>query len=135
MKKNNLFNYTKMASIFLLMLFVLTACPWTAETYQKIESIKNDALALVEKSATDNYDKHKSKVEGINKRIEAITSSQKNKEGVKMLQMILDKGKNTWGGFTELWKKQGKMSTAMVPALKTRITQAFNEVLGLGQKE
>jgi hypothetical protein len=122
-------------AVFILLFTVVTGCKWPEATYNEIDSIRKEALELVEKSGTENYSAHQQAVEKLNARMNTLIAVKKPKIGVTMLQAVIDENKKTWGGFVKMWAAQGTLSPAAVPAVKQRVDQAFIEVLGLGKKE
>jgi hypothetical protein len=121
--------------ILLLFVVLLSGCKWPNRTYDEINAIRKEALALVESSSTADFTSKKSEIDMLNSRMDAVIKLGTPKIGVKMMQQVVDEARNTWGGFVKLWREQGRLTTAAVPSVKAAVDSAFIEVLSLGKKD
>ena len=119
--------------LFLLLVLTLTSCKWPIATYNEIEVIKKEALALVDKSTNDDFAIHQVATSNLSQRINTIISNKTPKAGTKMLSVINTEEKNLWGGFVKLWRTQGKINATAIPGIKQNMETAFNEALALGK--
>lgn len=124
---------TMISLVMMASLIFLASCKWPAQDYDEIASIRDEALAIVDKSQSENYSDHVADIQKIDQRIQNLINKKKPKIGVQMLTILANKKRFTWGGFTNLWESEGKIKPAAVVSIKKNINQAFNEILGIGK--
>jgi hypothetical protein len=132
----------RFTGILLPLLFLLNSCVSTASfdqyAYAQTTAVKVEAVDLMN-NATQNVSGFTDQIRDVDLKLKKIYEYEKNrpKNGVtvKMWDLLLDPGKNLYGGFIKRWQTDSTLSKTFIEEAKKLIASGFDKVAELESKK
>ena len=132
----------RFTGILLPLLFLLNSCVSTASfdqyAYAQTTAVKVEAIDLMS-NATQNVSGFTDQIRDVDLKLKKIYEYEKNrpKNGVtvKMWDLLLDPGKNLYGGFIKRWQTDSTLSKTFIDEAKKLIGSGFDKVAELESKK
>jgi hypothetical protein len=132
----------RFSGLLLPLLFLLNSCVSTASfdqyAYAQTTAAKVEAIDLMS-NATQNVSGFTDQIRDVDLKLKKIYEYEKNrpKNGVtvKMWDLLLDPGKNLYGGFIKRWQTDSTLSKTFIEEAKKLIGSGFDKVAELESKK
>ena len=132
----------RFTGILLPLLLLLNSCVSTASfdqyAYAQTTAAKVEAIDLMS-NATQNVSGFTDQIRDVDLKLKKIYEYEKNrpKNGVtvKMWDLLLDPGKNLYGGFIKRWQTDSTLSKTFIDEAKKLIGSGFDKVAELESKK
>ncbi len=124
--------------LLLLVLFMVgcapTVAPFRQSAYDKVISLKVDALNLMDK-ATEPYAQHQAAVEtlrlNLDKAYEDAKGIPNNEVSAQLWEILKDPKRNLLGGFLQQWQKESVLKKPFIEEKKVQVGDAFDKIIAL----
>ncbi|MCU1801948.1 hypothetical protein CUU56_10890 [Pectobacterium parvum] len=119
----------------LLLISCSTISPFNQRAYEQAVTIKVDALALMDKAATEPFGENQHEVIllkiQVEKAYEYARGLPKNEIVTKQWEIIKNPSSNSLGGFLVYWERNNTLSKTFVTEVKGVISNGFDQVIEL----